>query len=190
MQCRLGSCADLHGRGEDGRPAGASQLKTDSNFHAGSRRALQNASEREFRFLKSNLMAVGTRASYCSSAGPNTAQADADCERGERDHGASVEPNSFGRLSQQLLGGRLRLAAKVARRYQGYGLPLADLVSEANLGLVLAASRFQPGRNARFSSYALWWIKATIHDYILRSWSLVKIGTTVTQKEAFFQASR
>jgi RNA polymerase sigma-32 factor len=91
------------------------------------------------------------------------------------------------KATDALVTSHLRLAAKVARRYQGYGLPLADLVSEANLGLVLAASRFQPGRNARFSSYALWWIKATIHDYILRSWSLVKIGTTVTQKKLFFR---
>ena len=94
------------------------------------------------------------------------------------------------KATDALVTSHLRLAAKVARRYQGYGLPLADLVSEANLGLVLAASRFQPGRNARFSSYALWWIKATIHDYILRSWSLVKIGTTAAQKKLFFQASR
>jgi RNA polymerase sigma-32 factor len=91
------------------------------------------------------------------------------------------------KATDALVTSHLRLAAKVARRYQGYGLPLVDLVSEANLGLVLAASRFQPGRNARFSSYALWWIKATIHDYILRSWSLVKIGTTATQKKLFFR---
>jgi RNA polymerase sigma-32 factor len=75
----------------------------------------------------------------------------------------------------------------VARRYQGYGLPLADIVAEANLGLVLAAARFEPGHDARFSTYALWWIKAKIHEYILRSWSLVKIGTTHTQKKLFFR---
>jgi RNA polymerase sigma-32 factor len=89
------------------------------------------------------------------------------------------------KATDALITSHLRLAAKIARRYQGYGLPLADLVSEANLGLVVAASRFQPGRSARFSSYALWWIKATIHDYILRSWSLVKIGTTAAQKKLF-----
>ena len=94
------------------------------------------------------------------------------------------------KATDALVTSHLRLAAKIARRYQGYGLPLADLVSEANLGLVVAATRFQPGRSARFSSYALWWIKATIHDYILRSWSLVKIGTTAAQKKLFFQASR
>ncbi|HWX58426.1 MAG TPA: RNA polymerase sigma factor RpoH [Bradyrhizobium sp.] len=91
------------------------------------------------------------------------------------------------KATDALITSHLRLAAKIARRYQGYGLPLADLVSEANLGLVVAASRFQPGRSARFSSYALWWIKATIYDYILRSWSLVKIGTTAAQKKLFFK---
>lgn len=91
------------------------------------------------------------------------------------------------KATDALITSHLRLAAKIARRYQGYGLPLADLVSEANLGRVVAASRFQPGRSARFSSYALWWIKATIHDYILRCWSLVKIGTTAAQKKLFFK---
>jgi RNA polymerase sigma-32 factor len=80
----------------------------------------------------------------------------------------------------------LKLAAKVARRYRGYGLPLADLIAEGNLGLVLAASRFEPGHGSRFSTYALWWIKAKIHEYILRSWSLVKIGTTCAQRKLFF----
>ena len=84
----------------------------------------------------------------------------------------------------------LRLAAKVARQYRGYGLPLADLVAEANLGLVLAASRFEPDHGSRFSTYALWWIKAKIHEYILRSWSLVKIGTTCAQRKLFFRLRR
>jgi RNA polymerase sigma-32 factor len=91
------------------------------------------------------------------------------------------------RAANTLVTSHLRLAAKMARRYQGYGLPLTDIVAEANLGLVLAASRFEPGRGSRFSTYALWWIKATIHDYILRSWSLVKIGTTAAQKKLFFR---
>jgi len=86
-----------------------------------------------------------------------------------------------------LVTSHLRLAAKLARGYRGYGLPLVDLIAEANLGLVIAASRFEPGHGARFSSYAIWWIKATIHDYILRSWSLVKIGTTAAQKKLFFK---
>jgi RNA polymerase sigma-32 factor len=94
------------------------------------------------------------------------------------------------RATDALVTSHLRLAAKVARRYQGYGLPLADIVSEANLGLVIAASRFEPGHGSRFSTYALWWIKATIHDYILRSWSLVKIGTTAAQRKLFFRLRR
>ena len=86
-----------------------------------------------------------------------------------------------------LVTSHLRLAAKLARGYKGYGLPMVDLIAEANLGLVIAASRFEPGRSARFSSYAIWWIKASIHEYILRSWSLVKIGTTAAQKKLFFR---
>ena len=85
-----------------------------------------------------------------------------------------------------LVTSHLRLAAKVARRYQRYDLPLADLIGEANLGLVIAASHFEPGHGARFSTYALWWIKAAIHYYILRSRSLVKIGTTAAQRKLFF----
>jgi len=84
-----------------------------------------------------------------------------------------------------LVTSHLRLAAKVARGYRGYGLPLTDIVAEANLGLVIAASRFEPDRGSRFSTYALWWIKATIHNYILRSWSLVKIGTAAAQRRLF-----
>jgi RNA polymerase sigma-32 factor len=85
-----------------------------------------------------------------------------------------------------LVTSHLRFAAKVARRYQRHDLPLADLIGEANLGLVIAASHFEPGRGARFSTYALWWIKAAIHDYILRSRSLVKMGTTAAQRKLFF----
>lgn len=89
-----------------------------------------------------------------------------------------------------LVTSHLRLAARVARRYQGYGLPMSDLIAEGNLGLVMAASRFEAGRGSRFSTYALWWIKAAIHDYILRSWSLVKIGTTSAQRKLFFGLRR
>jgi len=89
-----------------------------------------------------------------------------------------------------LITSHLRLAAKVAKGYQGYGLPLADIISEANLGLVVAASRFEAGRGSRFSTYAQWWIKAAIHEYILRSWSLVRIGTTAAQKKLFFRLRR
>ncbi|NOJ45983.1 RNA polymerase factor sigma-32 [Bradyrhizobium archetypum] len=90
------------------------------------------------------------------------------------------------RATDTLVISHLRLAAKVARRYQRYDLPLADLIGEANLGLVIAASHFEPGHGARFSTYALWWIKAAIHDYILRSRSLVKMGTTAAQRKLFF----
>ncbi|MCK1316602.1 RNA polymerase factor sigma-32 [Bradyrhizobium sp. 15] len=86
-----------------------------------------------------------------------------------------------------LVTSHLRLAHKVARSYQGYGLPLADLMAEASVGLVLAASKYQPDRGSRFSTYAAWWIRASIHEYILRSWSLVKIGTTAAQKKLFFR---
>jgi RNA polymerase sigma-32 factor len=86
-----------------------------------------------------------------------------------------------------LVTSHLRLAARLARGYKGYGLPMVDLIAEANLGLVIAASRFEPDRGARFSTYAVWWIKAAIHEYILRSWSLVKIGTTAAQKKLFFK---
>jgi RNA polymerase sigma-32 factor len=94
------------------------------------------------------------------------------------------------RATDVLVTSHLRLAAKVARGYKGYGLPLADIVAEANLGLVIAASRFEPDHGSRFSTYALWWIKATIHEYILRSWSLVKIGTTAAQRKLFFRLRR
>ncbi|ANW05977.1 RNA polymerase subunit sigma-70 [Bradyrhizobium icense] len=94
------------------------------------------------------------------------------------------------RAADALVTSHLRLAAKVARRYQRYDLPLADLIGEANVGLVIAASHFEPGRGARFSTYALWWIKAAIHDYILRSRSLVKIGTTAAQRKLFFGLRR
>jgi len=94
------------------------------------------------------------------------------------------------RATDALVTSHLRLAAKIARRYQRHDLPLADLIGEANLGLVIAASHFEPGRGARFSTYALWWIKAAIHDYVLRSRSLVKIGTTAAQRKLFFGLRR
>src|ERR1700758_1619915 len=94
------------------------------------------------------------------------------------------------RASDALVTSHLRLAARVARGYQGYGLPLADLIAEGNLGLVMAAARFKPDHGSRFSTYALWWIKAAIHEYILRSWSLVRIGTTSAQRKLFFGLRR
>src|SRR4029434_10715172 len=86
----------------------------------------------------------------------------------------------------RLVTSHLRLAAKLALRYRGYGLPVADLISEANVGLMQAVKRFQPEQVVGLATYAMWWIKATVHEYILRSWSLVKIGTTAAQKKLFF----
>jgi RNA polymerase sigma-32 factor len=90
----------------------------------------------------------------------------------------------------RLVTSHLRLAAKLALRYRGYGLPVADLISEANVGLMQAVKRFEPEKGVRLATYAMWWIKATVHEYILRSWSLVKIGTTAAQKKLFFNLRR
>jgi RNA polymerase sigma-32 factor len=89
--------------------------------------------------------------------------------------------------AQQLVTSHLRLAAKIARSYRGYGLPVSEIISEGNVGLMQALNRFEPERGFRFATYAVWWIRASIHDYILRSWSLVKIGTTANQKKLFFK---
>src|ERR1700720_236339 len=88
--------------------------------------------------------------------------------------------------ARRLIISHLRLAAKIARGYRGYGLPIADLISEGHVGLMQAVERFEPERGFRFSTYAMWWIKAAIQEYILRSWSLVKMGTTANQKKLFF----
>src|ERR1700710_1794755 len=80
----------------------------------------------------------------------------------------------------------LRLVAKIAIRYRGYGLPIADIISEGNVGLMQVVKRFEPERGFRLATYAMWWIKASIQEYILRSWSLVKMGTTANQKKLFF----
>ncbi len=87
---------------------------------------------------------------------------------------------------EALVNSHLRLVAKIARRYLHYGVPFADLVSEGSLGLMQAVRRFDPERGFRLSTYAVWWIKAAIQEYILHSWSLVKIGTTSVQKRLFF----
>jgi RNA polymerase sigma-32 factor len=89
--------------------------------------------------------------------------------------------------ANQLVTSHLRLAAKVAMGYRGYGLPVAEIISEGNVGLMQALNRFEPEKGFRFATYAIWWIRASIQDYILRSWSLVKIGTTVNQKRLFFK---
>src|ERR1700741_2858169 len=89
--------------------------------------------------------------------------------------------------ADQLVASHLRLAAKIAMGYRGYGLPVSEMISEGNLGLMQALNRFEPEKGFRFSTYAVWWIRACIQDYILRSWSLVKIGTTTSQRKLFFK---
>lgn len=88
--------------------------------------------------------------------------------------------------AHKLVTSHLRLAAKIAMGYRGYGLPQAEVVSEANVGLMQAVKRFDPEKGFRLSTYAMWWIRASIQEYILRSWSLVKLGTTSAQKKLFF----
>jgi RNA polymerase sigma-32 factor len=91
------------------------------------------------------------------------------------------------KAADQIVTSHLRLAAKIAKNYRGYGLPLPEMISEGNVGLMQAINRFEPDRGFRFATYAIWWIRAAIQDYILRSWSLVKIGTTASQKTLFFK---
>jgi RNA polymerase sigma-32 factor len=88
--------------------------------------------------------------------------------------------------AHKMVTSHLRLAAKIAMGYRGYGLPQAEVISEANVGLMQAVKRFDPERGFRLSTYAMWWIRASIQEYILRSWSLVKLGTTSAQKKLFF----
>ncbi len=88
--------------------------------------------------------------------------------------------------AHKLVTSHLRLVAKIALKYRGYGLPIPDLISEGNIGLMQAVKRFDPDRGFRLATYAMWWIKAAIQEYILHSWSLVKIGTTAAQKKLFF----
>jgi RNA polymerase sigma-32 factor len=88
--------------------------------------------------------------------------------------------------AHKMVTSHLRLVAKIAKGYRGYGLPLAELISEGNVGLMQAVKRFDPERGFRLATYAMWWIRASIQEYILHSWSLVKIGTTAAQKKLFF----
>jgi RNA polymerase sigma-32 factor len=92
--------------------------------------------------------------------------------------------------AHKLVTSHLRLVAKIAGGYRGYGLPLADLVSEGNIGLMKAVKKFEPQRGFRLATYAMWWIRAAITEYILRSWSLVKMGTVTGQKKLFFSLGR
>jgi RNA polymerase sigma-32 factor len=91
-----------------------------------------------------------------------------------------------GDATHRLVTSHLRLVAKIAVGYRGYGLPISEVISEGNVGLMQAVQRFEPEKGFRFATYAMWWIKAAIQEYILRSWSLVKLGTTANQKKLFF----
>ena len=100
-----------------------------------------------------------------------------------RDHGDTD-------AAHQLVTSHLRLVAKMAMKFRGYGLPVADLVSEGNIGLMKAVKKFEPERGFRLSTYAMWWIRASITEYVLRSWSMVKLGTVAAQKKLFFSLRR
>ncbi|MGH6999677.1 MAG: RNA polymerase factor sigma-32, partial [Phenylobacterium sp.] len=88
--------------------------------------------------------------------------------------------------AHQLVTSHLRLVAKIAMGYRGYGLPIGEVISEGNVGLMQAVKKFEPDKGFRLATYAMWWIRASIQEYILRSWSLVKMGTTAAQKKLFF----
>jgi RNA polymerase sigma-32 factor len=92
--------------------------------------------------------------------------------------------------AQRLVTSHLRLVAKIAMGYRGYGLPISEVISEGNIGLMQAVKRFEPDKGFRLATYAMWWIKAAIQEYILRSWSLVKMGTTANQKKLFFNLGK
>ena len=92
--------------------------------------------------------------------------------------------------AKQLVTSHLRLVAKIAMGYRGYGLPVSELISEGNIGLMQGVKKFEPERGFRLATYAMWWIKASIQEFILRSWSLVKMGTTAAQKKLFFNLRR
>jgi len=94
------------------------------------------------------------------------------------------------RSAHKLITSHLRLVAKIAMGYRGYGLPVSEMVSEGNIGLMQAVKKFEPEKGFRLATYAIWWIKASIQEYILRSWSLVKMGTTAAQKKLFFNLKK
>ena len=94
------------------------------------------------------------------------------------------------KAAEQLVTSHLRLVAKIAMKYRGYGLPVTELISEGNIGLMQGVKKFDPERGFRLATYAMWWIRASMQEFILRSWSLVKIGTTAAQKKLFFNLRR
>ena len=98
--------------------------------------------------------------------------------------------NGDTKAAQKLVTSHLRLVAKIAMGYKGYGLPIFDLISEGNLGLMQAVKKFDPDKGFRLATYAIWWIRASVQEYVLHSWSLVKIGTTAAQKKLFFNLRR
>ena len=102
----------------------------------------------------------------------------------------NLQQNGDMQAAQTLVTSHLRLAAKIAMTYRHYGLPMADVISEANIGLMQAVKKFDLSKKVRLATYAIWWIKAAINDYILRSWSLVKIGTSAAQKKLFYNLKR
>ena len=103
-----------------------------------------------------------------------------DLARAWHDHGDEA-------ALRDLIGSHLRLVIKIARGFAGYGLPISDLIAEGNVGLMQAAQKFDPDRGFRFATYAMWWIRAAVQEYILHSTSIVKMGTTAAQKKLFFR---
>ena len=98
----------------------------------------------------------------------------------------SLKEHGDSEAARKLVTSHLRLVAKIAMGYRGYGLPISEIVSEGNVGLMQAVKRFDPDRGFRLATYAMWWIRAAIQEYVLRSWSMVKLGTTAAQKKLFF----
>lgn len=111
-------------------------------------------------------------------------------EEEERELVRAFRENGDVNAAHKLVTSHLRLAAKIALTYRRYGLPMADVISEANIGLMQAVKKFDLDKNVRLATYAMWWIKAAINDFILRSWSLVKIGTVAAQKKLFYNLNR
>lgn len=100
------------------------------------------------------------------------------------------QQNEDSEAAEKMVTSHLRLVAKIAMGYRGYGLPMAEVISEGNVGLMQAVKKFDPDKGFRLATYAMWWIRAAIQEYILRSWSLVKLGTTASQKKLFFNLRR
>ena len=108
----------------------------------------------------------------------------------EYDYAIRFAEQNDSEAGKMLIQSHLRLVVKIANKFKNYGLPIADLVAEGNMGLIQALKKFEPRKGFRFSTYSIWWIRAFIQDYVLRSWSLVKIGTTSAQKKLFFNLGK